>query len=269
MPLATLFDFAADVPSARPRLAVQVVQWGVAPHSQVSGWADNDAADLMPLRGLDSRVLTINVVSPTGSVLHVSDSATPIIIAIPALQADTVQVQPDGSLQAQPVPQPPRRSVVFTCPPLDAAEYLRTGDALPVVSVTDEASPSNDTVWLESVTGTSDEPTFNVVVECGALLGGRAAACGAGFYGSQVSFDCPAVEFVPVCGYWNTSLSAWATDGCVAVALVPGGAVVETTHLTDFALRFAAVAESNRDVFLETIAREFLFVVSTRRHIHF
>jgi hypothetical protein len=144
---------------------------------------------------------------------------------------------------------------VFSCPTLDEAGELSSGDSIEVLS-DNTATPINGSVWLESITGTSDAPQFNIVVDCGSLLRGRAVSCGVGFYGRPVPFDCPKVGFAPVCGYWKVSQQAWATDGCVAVSLIAGGAIVETTHLTDFALRFAAIAEENRQVFMETLARK-------------
>ncbi len=44
------------------------------------------------------------------------------------------------------------------------------------------------------------------------------------------------------CSYWNTTLNTWASDGCNLIVL-DGKPTCECNHLTEFALRFRAIAD--------------------------
>ena len=46
------------------------------------------------------------------------------------------------------------------------------------------------------------------------------------------------------CSYWDTISSAWQTDGCSLIALVPAEATCSCTHLTDFAITQVSTAAS-------------------------
>ncbi len=60
--------------------------------------------------------------------------------------------------------------------------------------------------------------------------------------------ECPKPILTPYCLYWNTDLSQWTTDGCIA-------SIINTTihcscnHLSDFTSRVQAVAEQNQAIF--------------------
>ncbi len=50
------------------------------------------------------------------------------------------------------------------------------------------------------------------------------------------------------CSYWNTTTASWATDGCTLVVAPDGSAACQCTHLTEFALRFRAIADINAGI---------------------
>ncbi len=45
------------------------------------------------------------------------------------------------------------------------------------------------------------------------------------------------------CSYWSTTENKWATDGCTLVVDAQNNPACECTHLTEFALRFRAIAD--------------------------
>jgi len=63
------------------------------------------------------------------------------------------------------------------------------------------------------------------------------------------NFVCPSIAYEHDCMYWDSVLSNWSNDGCVAVSGSLTGVVCECTHLTDFSARLRAVAESNKAIF--------------------
>ncbi len=50
------------------------------------------------------------------------------------------------------------------------------------------------------------------------------------------------------CSYWNTSIKSWSSDGCTLIVDSAGQAMCECTHLTEFALRFRAIAAINAGI---------------------
>lgn len=53
------------------------------------------------------------------------------------------------------------------------------------------------------------------------------------------------------CVFWNATTSSWSSEGCIAVNVTSISVTCACDHLTDFASRFAALAEANEEV-LET-----------------
>jgi len=50
------------------------------------------------------------------------------------------------------------------------------------------------------------------------------------------------------CSYWNVTTSQWASDGCTLIVDNQGQASCSCTHLTEFALRFKAIAAINAGI---------------------
>lgn len=68
-----------------------------------------------------------------------------------------------------------------------------------------------------------------------------------------VKVYCPAPKsYKAECLYWNTTIAAWAKDGCYQVYANSSYAVCNCTHLTNFATRLTAVYESNTAIFQST-----------------
>lgn len=63
------------------------------------------------------------------------------------------------------------------------------------------------------------------------------------------NFVCPSIAYEHDCMYWDSAVSNWSNDGCVAVSGSLTGVVCECTHLTDFSARLRAVAASNKAIF--------------------
>jgi hypothetical protein len=60
------------------------------------------------------------------------------------------------------------------------------------------------------------------------------------------TFSCPPLP--ATCSYWNTSLAAWATDGCVS-EYAGNELLCHCTHMTDFSARIGAVVDANKQLF--------------------
>ena len=50
------------------------------------------------------------------------------------------------------------------------------------------------------------------------------------------------------CSYWNTTTNQWDTDGCTLIVDTSGQFACACTHLTEFALRFKAIAAINEGI---------------------
>lgn len=161
----------------------------------------------------DSPVVSMNVLSKTGSALGVSNLSVPIILNwnldIPA-HDPRVQVPP---------------SYMALCAIGDI--YTSTGGPLEKMSI---SSPGQKSWKVPCLMGTG------AWVNCSAV-------------DTVKNFACPAAKMVPRCMYWSNTLGAWAEDGCKAVSGNSSGIVCECTHLTDFSARLDSVVSENEAVF--------------------
>jgi len=66
---------------------------------------------------------------------------------------------------------------------------------------------------------------------------------------SIVSQQCPSLILTPNCLYWDTTNSRWSNDGC-SPTLINSSVQCSCTHLTDFTTRIDAMAEANKQLFL-------------------
>ena len=90
---------------------------------------------------------------------------------------------------------------------------------------------------------------FELVADCGALMGTRTLTCGPGFYDAKVNFSCPDLAVQPICAFWSEALGEWSSAGCVVVNTTATALVCACSHLTNFAGRFAALSAEQQDVF--------------------
>jgi hypothetical protein len=67
--------------------------------------------------------------------------------------------------------------------------------------------------------------------------------------GGFQNFVCPSIAYEHDCMYWDSVVSNWSNDGCIAVSGTLTGVVCECTHLTDFSARLRAVEASNKAIF--------------------
>jgi hypothetical protein len=71
--------------------------------------------------------------------------------------------------------------------------------------------------------------------------------------GAFLNITCPAPIITQRCLYWNTNLSSWSSDGCVASGNYKT-LTCHCTHLTDFSARIDAVVADNKAVFANAAA---------------
>ena len=230
--------------------------------------------------GLDTRVLGVNMQTRAGAAVPVTAAPAPIIITIPLKDP----VTGPGSVSLAAAYEAQRLNYSFVCPNDDGS--VITGSRLParvgfasgaaggatnatellvadVVKISYlAAAPAQSgltfsnlyayaVAWWDgaqpyvSVTA----HVFELQADCGALMGARMLSCGPSFYGVAVNFSCPSIAVQPMCAYWSASRGTWATDGCVPINQTCDALVCACTHLTDFAGRFAALANEQNDVF--------------------
>jgi hypothetical protein len=66
---------------------------------------------------------------------------------------------------------------------------------------------------------------------------------------SIVTAECPSLILTPRCLYWDTTSGSWSSDGCQPT-LVNSTIQCSCTHLTDFTSRIEAMAQENKNLFL-------------------
>jgi hypothetical protein len=79
--------------------------------------------------------------------------------------------------------------------------------------------------------------------------------CGPGYEGREITFACPAVVPVAACMWFDERARAWSTAGCAVRNISETAVVCECSHLTDFAVRFAALDQANEDLFAQEDAQ--------------
>ena len=136
-----------------------------------------------------------------------------------------------------------------------------------VVGAAEEASVVGDDAGIAAPDGTSASTsllspggvgaptvaaadyTYVLSVDCGAAFGARTFACGVGMGGSTVLFACPAVLPVPVCLWLDPATGRWSSADTAVVATSLTSVTCNTTHVADHAVRFAALAQQQADIF--------------------
>jgi len=73
--------------------------------------------------------------------------------------------------------------------------------------------------------------------------------CGPGSEGTRVAFSCPTVNTTPVCLWFDTGAGRWSIDGCEVANVTETSITCACNHLTDFAVRFAALDLPDNDLF--------------------
>jgi hypothetical protein len=161
----------------------------------------------------DSPVISMSVLSKSGSALGVSNLSVPIVLNWNLNIKDS-----DPRVQDPP-------TYMALC--ATGTIFSSTGGPLEKMSI----SEAGKKTWkVPCLMGTSGW------VNCSAT-------------DTVKNFACPAARTVPRCMYWSEKLGAWAEDGCRAVSGNASGIVCECTHLTDFSARLDSVVSENEAVF--------------------
>lgn len=233
--------------------------WGIPPAPSAAGWADaRNVSGVSALRagshGLDSRVLSITLKTEAGVTVSQwsgsspaspnvsSASAVSISLALPA--AGTFSKA--GSGLVGPFVDSRAYSVTVACFSLSASVVL--GD--PVSARASSGASVSASVAALSYSGVTPAEAI-VRVDCG-IAGWVNATCALPSSRGDVAIvQCPSVEWIPACGYWDVSSLAWSTRGCVA-AYVSGASSLTCvcTHLTDFGARFVAVGAAQQALYV-------------------
>lgn len=239
-----------------------------------------------PSQGLDTRVLSLNLQNRAGKKLDVTNAPALIYFTVPLRDPAT---GPAASLIQDAYV---RLSYNLTCPmdgaaaaggnvsalvwDADTPEYLLTSNSSGAVNTTylnityattvsylirDPSSSTSASLYTQLTKGYSRNPAVRLVTsnvytlqaDCGPALGVRNVTCGPEYYGRDVTFNCPEIGLLPLCAYWNTDARRWSTAGCSVVNVTATAVTCACNHLTEFAARFAALADEQQDVFAHTL----------------
>ncbi len=91
--------------------------------------------------------------------------------------------------------------------------------------------------------------SYLLSTDCGAPFGERTFMCGPGSEGARVAFSCPTVSSTPVCLWFDAAAAAWSIEGCEVANVTETAVTCACSHLTDFAVRFAALDLPDNDLF--------------------
>jgi len=238
----------------------------------------NETKDLDPGTGLDSRVLSVNLQSRAGKKVDVREAAEPIYITIPLKDPN----KGSGALQLQSAYR--RVGYNITCPQNSvgaaSGSAITTGMKIPALSYYLNSNGTMDNNSLVNISNaevvgvstltylakdTSKKSYFGYTVgsavkltsasvyvlsvPCGDPIGNRNITCGPEFYGQSVTYECPEIGLLPLCAFWDEYLRRWSTAGCSVAKVTDTSVVCACNHLTEFAARFAALADEQRDIF--------------------
>ena len=94
-------------------------------------------------------------------------------------------------------------------------------------------------------------PVYLLEIPCGPLTGSRSYPCDGDGWGKNVTFQCPNITYAPSCVFYNESSGAWEGSGVGPASYndTSGTFSCATSHLTDFASRFSALADEQVQVF--------------------
>ena len=90
---------------------------------------------------------------------------------------------------------------------------------------------------------------FVLSTDCGPAFGRQSFVCGAGSAGQRITFECPAVVATPACLRFDATKKAWTTAGCSVAASSVTATTCRCDGPGDVAIRFAALAQQQADVF--------------------
>jgi len=226
-----------------------LVQYGVSPVPESAGWTsmggtNNKVIDASS--NLDTRVVSFKLLSQSGQKLVIKDALSPMTLLLP-LKNPLV-----SSSSSSIVSSYSRLSLNITCPGISglqvddkrvpAFEFLYTLKSS--ASATSKKKITLSIISHDKLTGRAI-----VSVPCGSPIGIRNITCSGRNTSFILKYDCPSISLQPVCAFWNETLSAWSSSGCV-VAKHDGESIsCSCNHTTNFAARFVALADMQEDLF--------------------
>jgi hypothetical protein len=126
-------------------------------------------------------------------------------------------------------------------------------DKLPTVFGTGSNRVKRDPTGKITGYRTVTVPVYTIEVDCGGTVGAATFSCGsdpkAEMPPQNVTFSCPETRIKPTCAFYNETLNTWSDNGCVVDEVTDDYIVCACTHLTEFAARFSALADQQRDMF--------------------
>ena len=116
-------------------------------------------------------------------------------------------------------------------------------------NVGDGAMTIGQTLSAKAPTAVNSAVTYLLSFDCGPAFGRQTFVCGAGYEGSQISFACPKAVAMPSCLRFNNTRRTWSTTGCAVSSTSTTSVVCACDAPGDFAVRFAALAQQQPDIF--------------------
>jgi sugar lactone lactonase YvrE len=224
------------------------VQYGESPVPQSLGWASMGGANNKVIdssSSLDTRVVSFKLLSQSGQKLEISGAASPMTLSIPFINPLA------NSSSSSVVSSYSRLSFNITCPgksglliddiSTNAVSFLQ---ALKSSSTVTKTSSKLTIVSHNKVTGQA-----LLSVPCGNPIGIRNITCRGSNTSYTLSYDCPSISLQPVCAFWNETLNAWSSSGCVVAKVDRDSISCSCNHTTNFAARFVALADQQEDLF--------------------
>ena len=247
------------------------------------------AYDRLPSRPLDSHIVSVTLTSRAGAPLPAANLAAPFLVTIPLRDLSIVQWDSRAgaatgfgvgntafttramNVTCPSSPETARAGVaaVFTAPPslagMPAVVTLASVAPVSFSAATDvvrEALSANVGFGGDAVGGSGDPPraagapptrggatSYLLSTDCGAPFGVHTFMCGPGSEGARVTFSCPTVSTTPVCLWFDTVAAGWSIEGCEVANVTETAVTCACSHLTDFAVRFAALDLPDNDLF--------------------
>ena len=226
-----------------------LVQYGVSPVPESTGWSsmggmNNKVIDASS--NLDTRVVSFKLLSQSGQKLVIREALSPMTLLLP-LKNPLVR-----SSSSSIVSSYFRLSFNITCPGIsglqvddkrvNSFEFLHTLKSS--ASVTSKKKTTLPIISHDALTGRAI-----VSVPCGGPIGIRNITCTGGNTSFILSYDCPSITLQPVCAFWNETLNAWSSSGCLVAKHDSESISCSCNHTTNFAARFVALADMQEDLF--------------------
>jgi hypothetical protein len=99
------------------------------------------------------------------------------------------------------------------------------------------------------VTTSSSAVSYVLSTDCGAPFGPATFVCGPGALGTTVTFNCPTAVTIPVCLWYDTSVSKWTPNACTVQSISETAVTCACSTIGSFAVRFPVLQLNDNDLF--------------------